>query len=450
MKTRTVLIYLGVFLVLVVCCYYFEVVRRQAHERQEEAARRLFQVDKTRVTALRVERAEAEPICLEKGDHWRIVQPITSRADEFTVDGILDTLESLQMEREIEAASRDLRGYGLDKPELQLSFRVGDTWHRLCVGAEAPVSDRFYASADQESRVVLIADFHRRSLNRNLFELRFKNLFTLTSGEVDRIELHHPGTEFLLVRHEEDHWQAPDRPEVRIKTAKVETLLDRLTWLRASRFVQKGEGDLPRFGLAPGTFHIAIAAGQQTESVLLGSRENDKGVYARSQQLPGVVLVDEAVVEQLPRSLSELEDRSLLSFESEQVAALRVALNGRTATVVRRGEQWRWEGNGDLQDPEAWLVVSLLWKLQELAYQSGAPPQRSSPPQEPQVSVVLFGGNEMQLCGVLLPEIPAAEEHREVVWAFQGGEQPQPHWVSRESLHGVEQSMNKLMAFEQQ
>ena len=172
MKTRTALIYLAVLLLLAGYFYFFEVVRKEARVKEEEAARRLFQVDKTEITALKIEKLSAETKSLKKNGHWLILEPLSTRADEFAVEGLLASLQSLEMDRQVDEAARDLQPYGLDKPALRYSFLVGDRWHHLRIGGRAVIGDKFYASGDQEDRVILIADSQQRSLDKTLFDLR--------------------------------------------------------------------------------------------------------------------------------------------------------------------------------------------------------------------------------------------------------------------------------------
>ena len=202
MRTRTALIYLTVFLVLAGYFYYFEVVGRRAHIEQEETARHLFQVDKAQITALQLDRGEDEPIYLTKNGHWQIVEPINTRGDEFVVESLLTALESLKMERQVEAAAQDLQPFGLDQPMLHLSFLADGSRHQLRIGAKAVVGNQYYASSDPENRVVLIAGARRQSLDKSLSELRSKKFFTANSDEVERIELDHGKNQLVLTQAE--------------------------------------------------------------------------------------------------------------------------------------------------------------------------------------------------------------------------------------------------------
>ena len=244
MRTRTALIYLTLFLVLAGYFYYFEVVDRRAHIEQEEAARHLFQVDKAQITALQLERAEATPIYLTKNGHWQIVEPINTRGDELVVASLLTALESLKMEREVEAAAQDLQPYGLDQPMLHLSFLADGSRHQLRLGAQAVVGNQYYASSDQENRVVLIAGAQQQSFVMSLSDLRSKAFFTIKSDEVERIELGRGKNELILTRAENKLWRAPAAVEVKIKTAKVERFISLLFQIRAKRFLDNEEDNL--------------------------------------------------------------------------------------------------------------------------------------------------------------------------------------------------------------
>ena len=227
MKTRTALVYLVVFLVLAGYFYYFEVVRRQARHSQEEAARQLFQVEKDQITVLKLNRADGELISLRKNGRWLIVEPLNTRADASTVAGLLTALQSIKLEREVKAAAEELKPYGLDDAKLHLSFLAAGTWHNLRVGSKAVVGDAFYASGDQENRVVFISASSQRELDKSLFDLRSKDIFTLKGEEIDRIEIERSDGKLALARTEKKRWQASPAPDLRIKASKVDRLLNR-------------------------------------------------------------------------------------------------------------------------------------------------------------------------------------------------------------------------------
>jgi hypothetical protein len=445
MKTRTALIYLAVFLVLAGYFYYFEVVRREARLKEEEAARKLFEVEKDQVTALKLAKTDAELISLKKSDGWRIVDPLNTRADELAVGGLLTALETIKVEREVKDDAEDLKPYGLDEPKLRLSFLEAGTWHHLRVGTKAVVGDNFYASGDQENRVVLISSSGQRLLDKSLFDLRSKDLFSLKSEEVDAIEIKRSDNSLALARVEENRWQAADFPNLKIKTSKVESLVNRLVWLRAIRFLHQEQTDVARLGLDPAHIRISLSAKEKTVTLLLGNTEKSEGVYAKSEELPGVAMVDENLLKELPGNLPDLEDRTFLAFKLDQIRALTLEVDGETGRLERDGEKWKWAGDSDRKDPESWLVNSLLWKIQDLEYLPESPTQEQSPPETKMLNLALFSENENEIGTFVLAEVPAEKAKRGLLWFFKGGETKRSYLTSVESLQDLHESAKKLM-----
>jgi len=445
MRTRTALIYLTLFLVLAGYFYYFEVVSRRAHIEQEEAARHHFQVDKAQITALQLDKGEATPIYLTKNGHWQIAEPINTRGDEIAVASILTALESLKMEREVEAAAQDLQPYGLDQPMLHLSFLTDGSRHQLRLGAKAVVGNQYYASSDQENRVVLIAGAQLQSFDKSLSDLRSKEFFTANSDEVERIELDRGKNKLVLTRAENKLWQAPAAVEVKIKTSKVERFLSLLFRFRVKRFLDNEEGNLALLGLDPAKIRLKISTQEKTETLLLGNTKKDEGAYAKGGELRGVAMVEENLLAELPQTLSDLEDRTLLVFDLEQVRALALVLAGEAARLERNEDTWNWLGAENRKDPENWRVNSLLWNLQELEYLPGDFPRAQSSVENKVLDLVLYSESDEKLATFSLLEVPSGKTERGVLRFSKGSETARAYWLSGESLGELHENAKKLL-----
>ena len=445
MRTRTALIYLIIFLVLAGYFFYFEVVGRRTRTEQEEAARHLFQVAKAQITALKLNRGEAAPISLTKNGHWQIVEPINTRGDEFAVESLLTALESLKMEREVEAAAQDLQPFGLDQPTLTISFLAAGSQHELRIGTKAVVGNQYYASSDPENRVVLIAGTKRQSLEKSLSDLRSKEFFTVDSDEVERIELDRGKNELVLTKAENKLWLAPAAVEVKIKTSKVERLLSQLLRLRAKQFLDYEENNLAPLGLDPAKIRLKISTQEKTETLVLGNTREDESVYAKGGDLPGVAIVQENLLEELPRTLSDLEDRTLLVFDLDQVRALTLVLAGEAVRLERKEETWNWLGHENRKDLENWRVNSLLWNVQELEYLPGDSPRAQSSADSQVLELVLYAENDDKLGTFFLLETPSEKTERGVLRFAKGSEAFQSFWLSGESLRELYENVKKLL-----
>jgi hypothetical protein len=448
MKTRTALIYLAVLVALAGYFYYFEVVRRNARTEEKEAALHLFQVEKAKITSLQLVKGEGKPITLNKEGQWQLIEPIDSPADQLAVENLLTSLESLKMERQVEAEAQDLKVYGLANPRLHLSFLAAGTRHHLRVGSKAVVADHYYASGDQQNRVVLIAASQERRLDKSLFDLRRKEFFSLKADQIDRIEIGRAEGKLTLTKVTKDRWQASALPNVSIKNSKMESLVSRLVWLRAKSFPDNEKADFPQLGLDPARIRISLFTKDKTNTLLLGNNKKEEGIYARGGELPGVALVDDKLLEQLPGSLSDLEDRTLLAFDLDQIKGVGLKLNDFSGRLERQGEKWKWQAGDSRQKPENWQVNSLLWKMQELEYLPGSLPKEEVPTGERQLSLVLYTEKNEKLGTFFLSEVPSEKTEKGLLWFFKDNDKALPYWTSGETLRELVEKTKKLLKSE--
>jgi hypothetical protein len=349
------------------------------------------------------------------------------------------------MEREVEAAAQDLQPYGLDQPMLHLSFLTDGSRHQLRIGAKAVVGNQYYASSDQENRVVLIAGAQLQSFDKSLSDLRSKEFFTANSDEVERIELDRGKNKLVLTRAENKLWQAPAAVEVKIKTSKVERFLSLLFRFRVKRFLDNEEGNLALLGLDPAKIRLKISTQEKTETLLLGNTKKDEGAYAKGGELPGVAMVEENLLAELPQTLSDLEDRTLLVFDLEQVRALALVLAGEAARLERNEDTWNWLGAENRKDPENWRVNSLLWNLQELEYLPGDFPRAQSSVENKVLDLVLYSESDEKLGTFSLLEVPSGKTERGVLRFSKGSETARAYWLSGESLGELHENAKKLL-----
>ena len=84
--------------------------------------------------------SSTQAIRLEKtGDNWRLVKPIQAPADFVSVNGLLGQLQSAQMTalKDRPEDLKDLKQYGLDKPEVVATLGMGGSNVRLELGRAA-------------------------------------------------------------------------------------------------------------------------------------------------------------------------------------------------------------------------------------------------------------------------------------------------------------------------
>ena len=118
-------------------------------------------------------------------------------ADATQVASMTSSLASLEVQRVVEENPGDLAQYGLDRPRIDVAFRVRGQkeFQRLLIGEKAPAGGDIYAKTPDQSRVFLISSFLDTTFAKTPFDLRDKTVLKFErdradalSAELDRLQ----------------------------------------------------------------------------------------------------------------------------------------------------------------------------------------------------------------------------------------------------------------------
>ncbi len=378
MKWRHALIYL-VLLLGAGGFYYFQTLKEAEKEAAEKAAQRIFGHRQEDLEALEISREGEETLKVIKDGVWRITHPVEAPTDEFAMESYVETLVQLSREREVEVEPPgDLAVFGLEKPGLRIRFLAQGQWRELLLGDKNPLGDAFYAATAGSPKIFLVSAGVGEGLFKGLHDLRNKEVLSFQPQEVLKLELQwHQGATVTLTRRGEEggkSWVAPEHPERKIKPSKVENALQQLQWLRARNFLEEAAVNMAAHGLDPALVTIRLERSERDPLVLkIGRSEaNPRVLNAFSSHLAAVVEIDATPLDDMPRDLTALEDRSLWTGNADQVTRLNWALQEKKGQVVRQEKnQWAFLDEAGERSPlkESWLAQSLLWHIQDMEYE---------------------------------------------------------------------------------
>jgi hypothetical protein len=312
MNPRRLLAFMAV-LVAVGAAYFLLTWREARQEKAEQAAKRLYNIKDTSITALSLKRG-AEVVNLEKKERdWRLTSPLQAKADQEVVDAVLATLASLSMERSL-GQEQDLQSFGLKNPPLVINFNADGKVHRLDIGSAAPGNRGFYALKDQSKDVVILSAADKQSLDRPLTALRDKTLLAFSQDQVKALKVHLGSLKVQLTKTA-DTWKLQGQDQFQVRTDRLDSLLRRLDAARIKEFVSESPGpkELKTFGLVPAPKgEVTVAEDKRTQTILLGEAVKE-GLYARKDGTGPVFLLDERLKKDLEQTIAGLEDRRLWS-----------------------------------------------------------------------------------------------------------------------------------------
>ena len=253
-----------------------------------------------------------QTIRLEKsGEDWKIVKPIQAPADYVSVQGLIGQLQAAQMTtlKDNPEDLKDLKQYGLDKPEVTAIIGMGPQRVTFELG-KAFDAGSFWGRDTSKPAVFTVANGLAEELRKKPFDLRRKELFDFRPFNTARFEITR-GKEtraFERVKSKEptgsDTWKQVVPAEKPVDASNFEGALLEFSNLRADAAVDKVD---PALGLNPPAAIITVKfdEGKKEERVTIGQRGPD--VYAARPDQPGALKVEMGKYEAALKKLDAIQ-----------------------------------------------------------------------------------------------------------------------------------------------
>ncbi len=435
MKWRTVVVYCVVLLALVGYFYYFEVIGEKKRKEAEEAQKKVFQFMPDKITSLKLTLKDGSEIVLKKKKgKWEIEKPVSTAADQASVKGLLNVMAELKAERWIEPSeSKNYREYGLDSPSLKIEASSDGEKYELIFGSKNPAETGYYAKSSGKSRIFLVDVGRWDVLNKGLFDLRQKELVDFENDRVKAIKVSWGDGSTVEVVRKAGKWIYPSDEKVKIKELKVENVLDQLKWLRARKFLSSEKPDLAEYKLDRPDLKVVVTATSDdnttvTHEILVAkSPEKDKktqGVLvAYSSELPFVVHIDKDLLDEMPKTIKDLEDRSLFTWREDDVQSFVWNKQGKIFEFIRIDEnKWQFKRADKTEKlKESWRIRSLFWELEDLEYVRKVEPPKKVP-QNPPYRFVFKDSGDNILGEFIWNELPEQDDKEAFLWVKYGND----------------------------
>ncbi len=404
MRTRNLVALTLVVAALAAFVYFFERDLPSTDTRRERASR-LVPLDPDQLTDLTLE-WEGQTVELSRAsadDDWRLVAPLTGRADRPRVDRLLANLAQLDVERVLDGVPH--ADVGLEPPRGAISWSGGQSG-RIDIGGDVPASSNVVVAASGRPDPAVVAAGFAADLATPPGDWRSREVLGIGRDRVARVRLLSAalpqGAAIELERRGEGFLVAAPFVDVADRD-RVDPLLAEATGLRAERFadeplpaeveasLQAGPGSVELVlmddeppaadgGAPPSTGSgqtVRLDLGAATEAGERWVRLGDLVFAARTR-------LAESLTEPAERWRSPRWSR----FDAWRVERLRISEpNEPELTLVREGGEWK-RGEATVGYTE---VGDLLHELTRLKAQSVLTPEIAArrPLTPPQLTAVL-------------------------------------------------------------
>ncbi len=272
---------------------------------QKEKSEKLFDFDKAKARALRLEKDGKLVAALTHETSWKIVEPLQTDADDSTVSSMLDQLSGLKQKK-------DLGG-----PALAVTVKLDDGKEQgLQIGVDNSFDNTLYVRKLGDSTVRIIDGFVKSSFDKSLFDLREKKVAHLDDAtEVKRIEVSGVKSPYTLEK-DGAKWKL-GAGEADSSTA--ERVQSSIKQLRANAIAAESAARLADYGLDKPKVTVKLVAGKDAFARTLLFGQHAEKLYARRDDSPVIFEVETQILKELDKEPFELQDKSLVHADREAV-----------------------------------------------------------------------------------------------------------------------------------
>ena len=351
--------------------YYYDTYWLEpAREKKESAKGRLWDFEPKDVEALTLKR-KGETVRLKRTESgWELVEPVKSRADRGAVDGIVTSLATARVDREVAASPAALDEFGLKAPDVEAVVEVkGRAPLGLLVGGKSPTGAWVFGKEPAKPAVIALSEMLARDLTKPVAELRDRTVLAFDRKSVSQVDLALPGEAISLESAEAGKWRMTKPRALPADTDFVTDFLEKLDQAKVKDFVDDAPKSLGAYGLErPTTVTLWVGKDKDraARTLLFGREDKDKkGVYVMRAGEPGVILVPEELWAAVPKTVGALRDKVVFAYQADKVT--RVELDSARGPVVleKDGTGWKITAPEPLK-ADTGAVNNVLWKIRDL------------------------------------------------------------------------------------
>ncbi|TEU05191.1 MAG: DUF4340 domain-containing protein, partial [Candidatus Aminicenantes bacterium] len=206
-----------------------------------------FKTDDVKSITLRAKEIQWE--AEKEEEEWFFEKPVKALAIENKISGIIDSLSGLIAKEFVseEKQKEDLEKFGLDKPDYEIALSLPVKSQELTFSLHKK-DEKLYATTSLSSKIIETEDTILSDLEKEVLELREKEVANFYSWEVNRLHLKMGELDWELSKDQENtgHFESPVQEDA--DNNKIQTFIRQIESLKATGFIDPPL-DLKDYGL---------------------------------------------------------------------------------------------------------------------------------------------------------------------------------------------------------
>src|SRR5216684_399727 len=338
----------------------------------------------------------------KKGDHWDILKPLHTRADDQKVSDLIAQVTTARIQQFVADDGGDLHPYGLAEPRGSLALfaqddksgRRGDTdssrgeqGKTLQIGGvPEKEKDQVYVRFSPRAFVYTLPKKIEETLNNKPNDLRDRHFVLVDTKILDRLTIDAPGKGKTVLARKDENWTIASRNNAPANSSEAHRLIDTLQNEQVTKFVEDVASNLPKYGLDKPQVIVTFSsfasentaetkAGEQPFASVAFGKVEGNDVYARVGDEPFVVAVRRNLLDQIFTDPLQWQELSIFNFKPEQIHRISVTTDKECALVRGANNQWSWaKGSGAINQTNVQSLLNTLSTLHAVRWVGSTTP----------------------------------------------------------------------------
>jgi hypothetical protein len=342
MRFRNTIIVLVLALLVGAYAYY------SAYTNKPEPEQKVLNLQPADIASIELKYPNRE-IVIErpKGGEWRLVKPIGVDADQTTANNLARAIAEAAVTKTVEDTPMDLTPFGLAKPATIVTVTTyqGRKLPGIEVGKTTPVGFSAYIKMIDKPAVMLTSSAFPAGMNKTLDQMRGRDLMTFKVDDITKLTISKDNGQTIEVDREGDKWRIVKPGNYLADPTQVRQLLSTLVNAKVADFISDAPAGVTQYGLEKPHLTVTVyGKGSASESLLFGFKQTEQGkdgVYVRRGERAPVYTVRQWVVGNLERTVFDLRDKTVFSFEPSAIESVDAKVGSDHFTLKRAaGGKW--------------------------------------------------------------------------------------------------------------
>ncbi len=313
--------------------------------------KKILSLDLYEVNRLTIEAKDKPRIVIEhpSGDVWKLVEPKNAPGDHKEIEKLINSINNSRITAFIEEKAEEFEKYGLDKPQLKVSFLVGEdnAQKTLIIGnrVDDETKEEYYATRGQSRQVFRVRKSLYDDLNKQPIDLRERSVLKFARESVARLIIKRNDEIIEAVKDEDEgKWSLAKPFEDKGDDAFINSMLATLSMMKVKEYIDEDAPRLAKYGLDKPWYTLTVQQTfprDQIHQLFVGDLvRGEEAYYATNSDINAVFSIANKDFKGINKSLFDLRNKMLMNFSREDLESIEIELPDTNMVFERKGDDW--------------------------------------------------------------------------------------------------------------